>query len=167
MSGSPMIDIQASSNDHTPNLLNRLDAFSSCRWENGNHLRSYQCKRYRPIPQLTTAPIMFPHASTVTSIIVSNWPDLSMAANMTSDENGKMVVAKKAPRNRLITLNMGGVITALTGKCPFNIGSKFIERTRGDTAWRCKRSRCRNTKASRNLANWIALSYGALALSEG
>ena len=100
VSGSPTTGTQANNNDHLPNFLNHFDDLSICVSLNGNHFFLVRFLEYDPKAQLTTDPKIFPRLAAINKNKFSKFDVAINPTNVSSDENGKMVAAKKDITNK-------------------------------------------------------------------
>ena len=100
VNGSPKIGIQANSKDHLPNFSNHFDDLVICISLKGNHFFEVKFLEYNPRNQLRIDPDMLPKLAAINNNELSKFDVEINPANESSDENGKIVAAKKEIKNK-------------------------------------------------------------------
>ena len=93
--GSPIIGTQDKSKDHIPYFWKYFWLLSICSEENGNHFRFWNKVIFFPKYQLVTEPKILPMLAKIKRKYFSNEFDKYIVAKTTSDENGRIVAARK------------------------------------------------------------------------
>ena len=93
--GSPIIGTQDKSKDQSPYFWKYFWLLSICSEETGNHFRFWNKVIFFPKYQLVTDPKIFPMLAKIKRKYFSNEFDKYIVAKTTSDENGRIVAARK------------------------------------------------------------------------
>ena len=93
--GSPKIGTQDKSKDHRPYFWKYFWLLSNCSEETGNHFLFWYKVIFFPKYQLVTDPKILPMLAKIKRKYFSNEFDKYIVAKTTSDENGRIVAARK------------------------------------------------------------------------